>query len=510
MKLFFVALWGWVACISGAIADSFIGDEFSANVDISTDSVVYENVMFRPGVVNVNDTLDFVNNGRVNTTFSICDGCKIFIHNRGDFVADFSLGNNSRVIQVVAGADEWNPIDADVKYTLMIDGGDGLNLGNGFNGDALNNIILKDSVLNISDVILMSGVNIDLRGDIVLMADDLGGLYDMPIIGNVSGDGRVRIVSNNENPLYADVSYLVDNQLFVKRVRETDYKKIFDNDMGVFLNNLRIQRPDDGLVRALDVAPDMDALHRVMARSVRMNPELLLRPVRMLGEFDKFTTGGETGIDADFDIVFSDNFYSYGMGAGIGGSFEKLEFRIGLYFGDMEYESELDSFNGLYYGLNLSANYLMKSNLFVHGTANVIRFDFDVGNVFYDGEIINNPSAVYVGGVADFGYRHEFSDSFYVAPFVGLDTVGTIVADVSDVDIRGRVGMDVGYAYQILGISYHYGVGVNANSDNEIMVNARAGVWSEYDGAGANIGFAVSRMFDIYSYKISVGGRVWF
>ena len=50
----------------------------------------------------------------------------------------------------------------------------------------------------------------------------------------------------------------------------------------------------------------------------------------------------------------------------------------------------------------------------------------------------------------------------------------------------------------------------NANDDNEIMVNARAGVWSEYDGAGANIGFAVSRMFDIYSYKISVGGRVWF
>lgn len=106
MKLFFVALWGWVACISGAFADSFIGDEFSANVDISTDSVVYENVMFRPGVVNVNDTLDFVNNGRVNTTFSVCDGCQIFIHNRGDFVADFSLGNNSRVIQVVAGAYE--------------------------------------------------------------------------------------------------------------------------------------------------------------------------------------------------------------------------------------------------------------------------------------------------------------------------------------------------------------------------------------------------------------------
>ena len=71
MKLFPVVLSVWVACMSGAVADSFIGDEFSAHVDIATDSVVYENVLFRPGLVNVNDTLDFENNGRVYTTCSI-------------------------------------------------------------------------------------------------------------------------------------------------------------------------------------------------------------------------------------------------------------------------------------------------------------------------------------------------------------------------------------------------------------------------------------------------------
>ena len=171
MKIFPVVLSVWCAYISGAVADSFVGDEFSAHIDITTDSVVYENVFFKPGHVDVNDTIKFV--------------------------------------------DDWNPIDADVKYTLMIDGTDRLNLVNGFNGDAFNNIILKDSVLNISDVLAMNGVNIDLQGDVVLVADDLMGLYDVPIIGNVSGDGRVRVVNKNPDVLYSDVVFLFDDKLFV-------------------------------------------------------------------------------------------------------------------------------------------------------------------------------------------------------------------------------------------------------------------------------------------------------
>ena len=276
------------------------------------------------------------------------------------------------------------------------------------------------------------------------------------------------------------------------------------------MDNLRGQNSGNRLLSALDVATDMNSINGIMTRSVRMNPEFLLRPVRMLGEFNKIMTGARTGVAADFDVVFSDVFYTYGVGVGLSGNFDRLKLGFGLYLGDMEYESDLDVFNGVYYGLNLGADYLMKNNLFMRGMANVLRVDFDMGDVFYNGEIINNPSAVYVGGVADFGYRCEFADSFYVAPFVGLDTVGTIVADISDVDIRGRVGMDAGYSFQMLGLSYDYVVGVNANSDNEIMVNASAGFWSAYDGAGANICFAVSHMFDVYSYKISIGGRVWF
>lgn len=276
------------------------------------------------------------------------------------------------------------------------------------------------------------------------------------------------------------------------------------------MNNLRGQNAGNRLLRALDVATDIYAINGIMARSVRMNPEFLLRPVRMLGEFNKFMTGGRTGIDVDFDAVFSDDFYSYGAGVGVVGSVDGVNVGLRLYVGDMEYESDLDSFRGVYYGVHFGADYLMKNNLFVRGMANVMRFDFDMGDVFYNDEIINNPSAIYVGGVADFGYRHKFSDLFYVAPFVGVDTAGTIIADVSDVDIRGRVGINVDYSFQMLGLSYDYGVGINANSDNEIMMNATVGFWSEYDGAGANVDLTVSRMFGVWSYKMSIGGKLWF
>ncbi|MBO5946584.1 MAG: autotransporter outer membrane beta-barrel domain-containing protein [Alphaproteobacteria bacterium] len=510
MRKISVVLCLWCTCMFGAVADSFMGDEFSAVVNLTMDSVVYENVLFQPGGVNVDDNIDFINNGRVHSTFSVCDGCEIFIYNRGDFVADFDLGNNARVVQVVSNATEWNPIETDVKYTLVIDGVKNFGTNGVFNGGALENVILKDSVLRMSDIDFVDGTQVYLRGDIVFIVDDLSGLYDGPIMDNVSGDGRVRIQNNSANPLYADVGYLLDGQLFVKRVRETDYRKIFNNDMGVFLNGLRDKNSDDGLLRALDVATDMDSIHDIMARSVRMNRDLLLRSVRVLGEFNKFSSDIRTGVGANFDVVFSDNFYSYDVGARFEGDFDRLRIGLGLHFGNVEYESDLDVFNGVYYGLNLGVDYLMKNNLFMRGMANVLRVDFDMGDVFYNGEIINNPSAVYVGGVADFGYRCEFADSFYVAPFAGLDVVGTVVADISDIDVRGRAGADAGYVYQMLGISYDYGVGININSDNEIMANARVGVWSEHDGAGANIGFAVSHMFDIYSYKISIGGRVWF
>ena len=510
MKLFPAVLFLWCTCMSGAIADSFMGDEFSAVVNITTDSVVYENVLFRPGLVNVDDTVDFINNGRVYTTFSICDGCQMLIYNRGDFVADFIMGDNARVVQVVSDATEWMPMETDVKYTLMIDGVKNLGTHDDFDSDSLENVILKDAMLNLSDVGFIDGINVHLRGDVVFVVDDLSGLYDVPIMDNVSGDGRVRFVVENANPLYADVAYFVDNQLFVKRVRETDYKKIFDNDMGLFLNGLRSQNSDDGLLRALDAAPDMNSIHGIMARSVRMNPNLLLKPVRVLGGFDKFGGGIRTGIGVNLGAVFSDDFYSYGVDARFVGNFDRIKFGIGLCAGDMEYESDLDGFNGVYYGLNVSTDYLMENNLFVRGAANVMRFDFDMGDVFYENAIINNPSVVYAGGVVDFGYRRNFFDSFYVAPFVGLDVVGTVAADISDVDIRGRVGVDAGYTYQMLGIGYDYGVGINANSDNEKMVNAHAGFLSDYDGFGADIAVAVVQMFDVYSYKISVGGRVWF
>lgn len=511
MRILYAILCLMLAFVSDAFADSFSGDELGTVVGINTDTVVNSGVLFAPDLVSVNGTIDFINYGAVDTVFSVCNRCDVHVYNHGDFVADFILGEDASVVQVVSGADNWNPILSNVKYTLMIDGVSELGNRAVLDGYSLQRVVIKDSVLRLSDISWNHEVNTDLRGDIVFIVDDLSGLYGVPVIDNVSGDGNVRIASEHAHPLYADVGYVIDNQLFVKRVRETDYKKIFGNDMGVFLNNLRRQNPDDGLLQALDAAKDMNALNDIMGRSVRMNRDLLLRSVRVLGGLNNmFPNAVRTGFDVNFNGVLSDDFYSYAVGAGISGGFDRLKLGMGVYLGNVEYVTELDEFVGMYYGLNLGAEYLMQNNLFVRGAMNVMRFDFDIGDAFYNDEVINNPSVIYAGSMADFGYRYNFADSFYAAPFVGMDVIGTNVADVLDIDVRGRIGVDVGYMYQLFGISYDYGVEINTNSDNEFMANVRAGFWSEYDGAGANVDLTVSRMFGVCSYKMSIGGKLWF
>ncbi|MDW2975200.1 MAG: hypothetical protein R8M70_04115 [Alphaproteobacteria bacterium] len=48
------------------------------------------------------------------------------------------------------------------------------------------------------------------------------------------------------------------------------------------------------------------------------------------------------------------------------------------------------------------------------------------------------------------------------------------------------------------------------NSENEFVAQVCAGVWSTNDNVGADIGTAVSEMFDVYSYRFFVETRMVF
>ena len=508
---FYALAFAFLVMSHGAVcADSFMGDVTADFINLNADTVIGENVRFEPDVVNVNRTIDLINNGLVNTDFVVCERCEFRILNHGDFSANFNLGMDATLVQVVSGVDDFNPIVSNVKYTLMIDGADNIYLNAGVNAGALNKLVIQNSIVDINNFDFRNLDELDLFGDIVFVVDDLSDMYDVPIVNNVSVNGRIYFQSDVNNPLFADVGYIDDGRLFVKRVRETDYVKVLNSKAGLFLNNLRAKNPDDGLLKYMDSAMHIDALRDAMMRSVRFNPSVLGNIIEIINSFDKFLFKTDAGIYVDGNLVWSDNFYSYGVNLGGVDRIGDVDVAINMRVGNIEYETELDNFTGVYYGLNLNAKYLMKNNFWVRGLVDVTRFDFDTGDVFYENRVINNPSAVSINAVADFGYRYALIDSLYIAPFVGIDMSNYRMESVTDGIMHARGGVMVGYQYEMMGIKYNYDAMFDVASQDVMRGVARIGFWSAYDMIGGNTEFSVVRMFDTLSYKMSIAGRLRF
>lgn len=498
---FFTVCLLWVAT---ACADSFIGDVFGQSIDVDSDVVVYENIYFKPSYVNVSRTVDFINNGNVDTEFRLCAGCNLYVRNRGDFTASFLLGADAEVIQVVSNVGEFNPIFSDTEYTLMFDGFDGSSL----DGDLTGNVVLKNSVMELDA--LSYSESVELIGDNVLVVDDASGLNGCMLLGNVSGDGRVRIEANSTDRLYAYVGFIDEGKLFVRYQRETDYEKVFKNDVGAFLNNLRRQNPDDGLLYAMDATADMTELKQVMGKSVRLNPDVLRDVGQVMRLFYRNSWDWTYGFRTTADFIYSDDFYFYGVGGRVNAYLFGVDLSVAVHGGKIEYKSDFDEFDGRYYGINLGAKYQMVNNLFLRGMLDFSRIDVNVGDVFYDDKVIDNPSVLYFGGGFDFGYKYGLGDSFYLSPYAGVDITSDGVEHCAGVDYAVRVGGDMEYSYEVLGIKYNYALGAIANTDNKIMATARVGFWSDYDGAGADINLATLRLNDVWSYQVSIGARISF
>ncbi len=500
LKFFAVYLLGMMT----ASADSFMGDVYGRPVDVRTDTLVYENVSFKPSYLNVSRAIEFVNNGTVDTEIHVCSGCNLYVRNRGDFDATFLLGQDADVIQVVSDVEELNLIVSDTEYTLMFDGFAGGFLDIKLTGD----VVLKDSVLDLGA--LVGARSVELIGDNVLVLDDVSGMSGQMLLGNVYGDGRVRIESSDTDPLYAAVAFVEDAKLFVRYQRETDYEKVFKNDMGMFFNDLRRTNPDDGLLYAMDAATDMKELDRIMDKSVRLNPDVLRNVGQVMRLFYRNSWDWTYGFRTTADFIYSDDFYFYGVGGRVNAYLFGVDLSVAVHGGKIEYKSDFDEFDGRYYGINLGAKYQMVNNLFLRGMLDFSRIDVNVGDVFYDDKVIDNPSVLYFGGGFDFGYKYGLGDSFYLSPYAGVDITSDGVEHCAGVDYAVRVGGDMEYSYEVLGIKYNYALGATANTDNKIMATARVGFWSDYDGAGADINLATLRLNDVWSYQVSIGARVSF
>lgn len=508
---FFIFLaWGFDA---GAVIVS--GDVYGGAVAYNDDLRIEENTVFMPDEIHVLGSMRLFNRGIVDTDLFVCDRCDLFIRNQGSFIANVNLGNEANLYQVINNSDDCRSVNLGIGYSLLIDGADGIEWRDVRNAIGMaDRVVVKDSVVNIAGVD-GTGNKVELVGNVTFIVDELENDVPRLIMKNVyGGDVQITVRTLNSDSLYADVGYLSDGNLFFKRIRETDYTKVLDNDVGVFLNSIRTDRHDDLLINRLDAAKTREELNSVMGRSVRFNHKLLAKPIRIINGLD------DNGVDLlsdkqrssgiDIAAIASKDFYAY-MGT-IGVKFSTgtpFDFALGIKAGEIDYSSDVDEFSGDFYGIDIRARY-EKSNFFVNTGAGVSVFNTDIDRVWYDNRSVMDVDVGYVFAVLDGGWRFRMAEDLLLKTFVGAKGEFLSVADVTDFYTRPRFGVNMEYVSDLFGVRYRYSLGYVASTDNEMMAQAGVGVQSMYDMIGIGAKIALGSMQGTSSVLFEIGGHVIF
>ena len=487
-------------------------DVYGGNLEYNSDLKIQEFVKFKPDKLFVRQSIYLENNGNFDADIVVCERCNLYLKNSGVFTANVVLNPGAEVIYVLDNMMGAAPININSDYSVLVDGVNGAVLVDIVNDFAdADKFVLKDSLIDISDVHNMASMPFEIKGEVSFIADDLTKLYGVPVLENVSGDGTVKIMGNVNNPMFVNEGYIRDGDLWVRRVRETDYGRILQNKQGIFLNKLRESAPNDRLLGRLDAAKSLAQIKDVMAGSVRFNQDILFGVVRSI-EFDDFTDIFATNeFEARPHIVVADDFVAYGVDVAFGLRLNNtLVTRISARTGLVDFMSDVDSFKASFYGLSLGAKYQMDDVCWVYAEMGLMQTKTDITDVFYDDKILTRPIIKSGRGVLGIGRSFDFANKFYFQPSLGMVIQMDKVADISRIDVSGRMGAIAGYRYEMLGIVYDWGVGVRVGTNSDFDVMGRLGFLSTFDGAGGTLEFGVAQNVGVMSWRGTIGARLMF
>ena len=486
-------------------------------VEFSEDWHVMSDGGLDVGSIDIVDAISIINDGIVRTNeIYIENGSHVYIKNRGTFSADYVyMSENARIVQVVSDVRDMNKLDIPVGFDLLVSDAHRMSLVDvmNFAADA-DKITLNNSSFVVwgNHMELPNFSEIELSGEIIfyLYGYDFGS--GNPLLHNVSEYGSVSVWADNVDPIFAVRAYVSDDDLYVGLVRETDYKKILGDETGDFLNDMRRRNMGDKLLSALDGANSFSELRAIMARSARLNPILMMRPVRM---FNKFETLSDYHLHDDMDAgifyVGADDFYISGIR--IGGAVhvdDSVSVWVSGYGGILNYADDMDEYMGLIYGANAKVVYDCDV-LFVRSVAGLSAVRFDTEPVFDGTGATTSPDGVSVYVSADVGHGFDITSDITISPYVGLAVDDARILHQNDSEILAHAGADLSYGFDMLGIRYDYIVSGRVATNGDIIGGVRANFWSVMDGAGAGIGANILHddIFGI-SYKFSITGNMRF
>lgn len=496
-------------CATETISD----DIYTHHYTLHDDTIIEPNTILSADSLFVKSGIWLHNAGRINANIYICDGCDFYIENTGTFTGNFISGPDSDLVQVITSREGAAPITKD-GYRILVNSAKDLSLADlAPMTTSANSITLRDTTLYYSPMVSDVG-NWILQGEnILILTPDTVSQYDeILLLSNISGDGTLHVLMQQDDILHAATTYVRDDGLYFYKVRETDYVKILDNDEGRFLNALRQNNPNDKLLLALDGAKNTTELYSIMRKSFRLNPGRLMLPIRAFNRTQSrvdLPAPHTTNLHSNADYITASDTTIYSAGTDLHlplGS--KIGLNLGAYYGYLNGSDSYDDFDGNLYGGKISVQYL-SDVLFLNSTTGITYSRFETPGILNNDRLEFNVRGHSIYSNADIGMRFRMTNLSAV-PYVGADFSQDTILHDNNRNYRTHIGAILSYdACSNCDITYNYALNASYASDGAYGVTLNAKAWSPFDNAGLNLGAGLFREDNITYYKLSVGATFW-
>jgi hypothetical protein len=494
---------GWFDATVGG-AEYFMYDD----VIISSDSVI------ETSFLNISSSLTMENRGIITSDIFICGGCELFLQNSGQITGEIHLGENASFTQVIRNESDLRRLGVSAGYSVLVQGDDGLYLSDiMYVAGRAEKIILENSKIVIGNSGRMGITRdimpkIDLRGTTSVILEGDKYFDGMILFQNVSDFENVFVQLLDTDVLHAAGVYILDNNIYLKLIRETNYTKILGDARGDFLNKVRADDSNNKTLHIMDKARTMSELTDIMARSAILNPINLMYPVKVFNNFKINNFDDDLSSELSMTHVFSDGFSLDSIGASAAMNFSKIDLAISGYIGQFENSDDINDFYGRFYGANIRGKIDLKS-LWIDSTLGYTISKFDDMVVFDGLDATYSPTGNSFYGVVDSGLMFGLSDDFNIRPFAGIGFDSNIILHQSEISFFGRLGASAGFSdgYDLM---YDYRVFLVGQTDNVVVAGAYGSFWSVVDGAGGGLSYQM-RYDDIgISHKVSAELKVKF
>ena len=470
---------------------------------------ITESTFVAPGVyveapdIYITDSLLLDNAGTIIGNINVCQKCQLDIINSGELNVVFSVADGAIVNQIISNKAHMVSIDLDSGLNLTVqDMPDAVSFTDILNvsGDADVITFRNTNVIWDSPGFITS--NVKFEENVVLRVTDSMKIIGVPLIDNVSVVGNLTIDADINNPMFEVVPCVDNGTMYLGLVRQTDYTKFMDYDVGYFINSLRYDAYADSFIDALDGAQSVDVINEIMAESVRMSPINMMDVVRVFNMFDANDFGNDLGVGATY--ILGDDFNLYG--GGLIGRFGLTDLEIGasMYLNLFDATDKYDEYNGKMFGAKIYTKYNFDNMLFrglIGG--NITKFNLD--NIFDGKTSVNNPDGKSIYGSMDLLYKFYDDNSVYAFGYAGTYYGWASILENKVTDNFGRFGAEVGYTHEIMGLRYNYSLNFGVTTDVDLMFGVRARYQSVIDsiGAHASIDFIDNKIGR--GYKIAAG-----